>query len=528
MYVALYRKWRPKMFDDVVSQTHITSTLKNEIKNGKIAHAYLFMGSRGTGKTTCAKIFSKAINCLNNKNGEPCCECSVCKGLDDGSILDVIEIDGASNNSVSDVRMLRDEANFVPNSCRYRVYIIDEAHMLSINAFNALLKIMEEPPKYVVFILATTEIHKVPVTILSRCQRFDFKRIDDEDIKNRLMYIAAEENFELSQEAACKIARLSDGSMRDAISVLDQCTSITSNITLETVNGILGLIDKTHILKLHDCIRAQNTSEAVKIIDLLYQNSVDIQYFCSELIRFYREVMLSLVLDSNSYQSLSSYEYSNIANQVVSNDLNVSNVVKFLDALQNCSESLRNSSNKRLQFEICILKLCLRYSEQAFSTFAKDSKVNDTFSNNKQINKCSENINSELLLNSDTDNISTSKIKKHSESELNSSKNIVPLDNWQDILSDIRDKDTNGMLFGFLVGSQAFAVEDKLYINSKNSIVAEKILGKKQFISDIIKARTGKDYRIFLKKAAAVKNTKSKLENCLISAENAGITIDEE
>lgn len=528
MYVALYRKWRPRMFDDVVSQTHITSTLKNEIKNGKIAHAYLFMGSRGTGKTTCAKIFSKAINCLNNENGEPCCECSVCKGLDGGSILDVIEIDGASNNSVSDVRMLRDEANFVPNSCRYRVYIIDEAHMLSVNAFNALLKIMEEPPKYVVFILATTEIHKVPVTILSRCQRFDFKRIDDEDIKKRLMYIAAAENFELSQEAAYRIARLSDGSMRDAISVLDQCTSITNDVALETVNGILGLIDKTHILKLHDCILTQNALEAVKIIDLLYQNSVDIQYFCSELIRFYREIMLSLVLDSSSYQSLSSYEYSNIAEQVISNDLNVSYVLKFLDALQNCSESLRNSSNRRLQFEICILKLCFRYSEHAFSSFVKNDNVNDRFSNSKKINKCSENVDSESVLSSGIDNINTGKIKKHSESELNSPKNIVPLDSWQDILNDIRDKDTNGMLFGFLVGSQAFTVEDKLYINSKNSIVTEKILEKKTFISDIIKTRTGKDYRIFLKKAATVKNAKSELEKFLISAENAGITIDEE
>lgn len=526
MYVALYRKWRPKMFDDVVSQTHITSTLKNEIKNKKIAHAYLFMGSRGTGKTTCAKIFSKAINCLNNKNGEPCCECSICKGLDDGSVLDVIEIDGASNNSVSDVRMLRDEANFVPNSCRYRVYIIDEAHMLSVNAFNALLKIMEEPPEYVVFILATTEIHKVPVTILSRCQRFDFRRIDDEDIQNRLIYISKIEDFELSQEAAYRIARLSDGSMRDAISVLDQCTSITSSVTLETVNSILGLIDKTYILKLHNCILTQNAADAIKTIDLLYQNSVDIQYLCSELIRFYREVMLSLVLDANSYQSLASEEFSDIKQQTVLIDLDVSDIIMFLDTFQSCSENLKNSSNKRLQLEVCILKLCLRHSENVFSEFAKNNSTSKKVSDKRKTTEQSKSVNSKLKLTTDGDIAGSP--KNHAEPEVKLSKNIVPLDNWQDILDDIRDKDANGMLFGFLVGSQAFVSGDKLYINSKNSIVTEKILEKKKFISDIIKSRTGKDYRIFLKKATNVKNTKNKLEKFLISAENAGITIDEE
>ena len=524
MYVALYRKWRPKMFDDVVSQTHITSTLKNEIKNQRIAHAYLFTGSRGTGKTTCAKIFSKAINCLNNKNGEPCCECSVCKGLDNGSILDVIEIDGASNNSVSDVRLLRDEANFVPNSCRYRVYIIDEAHMLSVNAFNALLKIMEEPPEYVVFILATTEIHKIPVTILSRCQRFDFKRIDARDIQDRLVHISATENFELSQEAAYVISRLSDGSMRDAISVLDQCTSVTNSVTVETVNGILDLIDKTYILKLRDCILNKNASEAIKVVDLLYQSSVDIQYLCSELIRFYREIMLSLVLDSHSYQSMSSDEFYNITQQTVSGNLDLLCVLKYLDLLQNCSEDLKSSSNKRLRFEICILKLCLNSSDKVFSKLDVTSSISNKLSDSKN---CQSSYSTPALIN-DVGNVDKEKPRKHDNQELKSSKSIVPLDSWQDILNDIRDKDTNGMLFGFLAGSQAFAVEDKLYINSKNSIVAEKILEKKAFISDIIKSRTGKNYRIFLKKTTAIKNNKNRLENFLVSAENAGIAIDEE
>lgn len=507
------------MFDDVVSQMHITSTLKNEIKNEKIAHAYLFTGSRGTGKTTCAKIFSKAINCLNTKDGEPCCECSVCKGLDDGSILDVIEMDGASNNSVNDVRILRDEASFVPSSCRYRVYIIDEAHMLSVSAFNALLKIMEEPPKYVVFILATTEIHKIPITILSRCQRFDFKRVSYEDIQNRLIHISSKENFELSEEAAHKISRLSDGSMRDAISVLDQCASITNNITLETVNNILGLIDKAYILELHRYILDGNAAEIIKIIDLLYHNSVDIQYLCSELTQFYREVMLSLVLDSNSYQSLSSDEFLDVSQQRISKNLNVSKIIKILDVLQGCSENIKNSSNKRLLFEVCILKLCSSLSGDASS----ESNENVLSDDNNVSNSVSNG--SKLLVSSDT------KAKNNKETdnkEFKQSNNIVPLNTWQDILDDIRNKDKNGMLFGFLVGSQAFVVEDKLYINSKNSIVAEKVLEKKAFINDIIKSRTGKDYRIFLKKTTTVKHSENKLKDFLRSAEKAGIPIDEE
>lgn len=525
MYVALYRKWRPKMFDDVVSQMHITSTLKNEIKNGKIAHAYLFTGSRGTGKTTCAKIFSKAINCLDAKDGEPCCECSVCKGLDNGSILDVIEMDGASNNSVNDVRILRDEAGFVPSSCRYRVYIIDEAHMLSVSAFNALLKIMEEPPKYVVFILATTEIHKIPITILSRCQRFDFKRVSDEDIQNRLMHISSEEDFELSEEAAYKISKLSDGSMRDAISVLDQCASITNNITLKTVNSILGLVDRTYILELHESILNGNAPEAIKIVALLYQNSVDIQCLCSELIRFYHELMLALVLGSNSYKSLSSDEFSDIFKQNVSENLNASEIMKFLDLLQNCSEKLKNSSNKRLQFEVCILKLCSHYSNCVFPASTEGTIVSNKNSDDINNTRDYKSPDSKAML---SDNVKLKSNEKCHNTELESSKYIVSLSNWQDILDDIRDKDKNGMLFGFLVGSQAFVLQDKLYINSKNSIVAEKILEKKAFIRDIIKSRTGKDYRIFLKKTTTVKHDENKLKKFLISAEKAGITIDEE
>ena len=221
MHIALYRKYRPAFFADVVGQEHITHTLQSEVAAGNPAHAYLFTGSRGTGKTTCAKILAKALNCKDPRNGDPCGECEVCRGIDDGSVLDVLEIDAASNNGVDNIRDLRDEANFTPAVGRYRVYIIDEAHMLSPGAFNALLKIMEEPPAHVVFILATTEVHKIPATILSRCQRFDFYRIPREAIASRLEYIAGQEGFTVTREAAELIAGLSDGALRDAISLLD-------------------------------------------------------------------------------------------------------------------------------------------------------------------------------------------------------------------------------------------------------------------------------------------------------------------
>ena len=260
MYQVLYRKYRPKVFSDVVGQSHITSTLKNEVETGKLSHAYLFTGSRGTGKTTCAKILAKAVNCLNPINGNPCCECEICKGIESGAILDVVEIDAASNNGVDNIRDIRDESAFAPASCKYRVYIIDEVHMLSIGAFNALLKTLEEPPAHVKFILATTEVHKIPATILSRCQRFDFKRVDSESMVSRMRFIANEEGFTLDEEAALLIAKIADGGMRDALSVLDQCVSREKHITTETVCSVAGLTGRQHLFDLADAVKKEDAA----------------------------------------------------------------------------------------------------------------------------------------------------------------------------------------------------------------------------------------------------------------------------
>lgn len=292
MYKALYRTWRPRTFEDVVGQDHITTTLKNEVKNGRVAHSYLFTGARGTGKTTCSKILAKAVNCLNPMDGDPCGECVICVGIENGSVTDTVEIDAASNNGVDDIRELREEALFAPASARYRVYIVDEAHMLSKGAFNALLKIMEEPPEHVLFILATTEVHKVPATILSRCQRFDFVRVSPADIAGRLRHIAEHEDFSLEEDAALLIGTLADGGIRDAISLMDQCASLTSAIGAQTVRDVAGLADRKHVLDLVDRILEENCEEVLIAVHELYRHSIDLRRLAENLVGRFRDLML--------------------------------------------------------------------------------------------------------------------------------------------------------------------------------------------------------------------------------------------
>ena len=292
MYQVLYRKWRPKVFSDVVGQPQVTVTLRNELKAGRVSHAYLFTGSRGTGKTTCAKILAKAVNCLNPKDGDPCGKCEICCGIDNGSVLDVSEIDAASNNGVDSIRELREEVNFTPAVAAYRVYIIDEVHMLSAGAFNALLKTLEEPPAHVIFILATTELHKVPATILSRCQRLDFHRIAPETMADRLQYIGEQEGAQIEQEAALMIARLSDGALRDALSLLDQCIGRSKKVTPEIVSDSAGLSGEEYRVQITDAIAQQDTATLLTIVDELHRSSKDMVRLTGELIAHFRNIML--------------------------------------------------------------------------------------------------------------------------------------------------------------------------------------------------------------------------------------------
>ena len=292
MYQVLYRKWRPKTFADVVGQPHVTETLKNELRSDRIAHAYLFTGSRGTGKTTCAKIFAKAVNCLHPVDGNPCCECEICRGIEDESIMDVTEMDAASNRKIEDIRDLMEEIRYTPAQAKYRVFIVDEVHMLTTEAFNALLKTLEEPPSYVIFILATTEPHKLPATILSRCQRFDFHRVQPQAICDRLKYIARQEGGDIDDDAGLMIARLADGGMRDALSILDQAMGKNRQVNALTVCETVGMAGTGYINEIADHIANKDCAALMKLVSELYANSKDMLRLCDELIGYFRSIMI--------------------------------------------------------------------------------------------------------------------------------------------------------------------------------------------------------------------------------------------
>ena len=356
MYRALYRKWRPQRFEDVVAQRAIVTALKNQIAVGRVGHAYLFTGVRGTGKTSCAKIFAKAVNCLHPHNGDPCGECEICRGIDNGSILDVVEMDAASNNGVDDIRDLRDETAYTPSACRYKVYIIDEVHMLSTAAFNALLKTLEEPPAHVIFILATTEIQKVPATILSRCQRYDFTRIGPEDIARRVEYIAGQEQLELTPEGAELIARLADGAMRDALSILDTCAGVTAKIDADVVRRMAGVTDRSYLFRISDAVEAQDGAAALAQLAQLRQQSVDVKRLTEELIAHYRALMLAALPGGQALLSGVSPEEEQ---QYLEKGprLGQREAIRAIRTLGNALEHMTRGSDQRIELELALFSL---------------------------------------------------------------------------------------------------------------------------------------------------------------------------
>lgn len=357
MYQVLYRKWRPTVFADVVGQPQVTETLKNELSAGRIAHAYLFTGSRGTGKTTCAKILAKAVNCLTPVHGDPCSTCEICREADAGSILDIVEIDAASNNGVDNIRTLREEANFTPSRAKYRVYIIDEVHMLSQGAFNALLKTLEEPPAHVIFILATTEVHKLPATILSRCQRFDFRRIPPADIAARLRYVAEQEGASIDEDAGLLIARLADGALRDALSLLDQCLGIDKNVTVAVVNQTVGIAGREHLYRFTDAVTSHNAADALALIDTLHNGSKDMMRLCEELCSHFRNLMLIKTMQTaDRILMVSASEFAELKQQALPIDLPV--LIHCVDTLQAAMERMSRGANQRIELEMAFVKLC--------------------------------------------------------------------------------------------------------------------------------------------------------------------------
>lgn len=356
MYRALYRKWRPSRFEDVVGQQAIVTALKNQVATSRIGHAYLFTGTRGTGKTTCAKIFAKAVNCPHQEGGDPCCQCDICRGIENGSILDVVEIDAASNNGVDNIRDIRDETAYTPSECTYKVYIIDEVHMLSMAAFNALLKIMEEPPSHVIFILATTEIHKVPATILSRCQRYDFGRIQPQDIAARLLYIAGEEQIGLTPEAADLIARLADGALRDALSILDTCVGVSTQVGAELVRRMSGVTDRGYLFEISAGVHNRDSAGVLAQVATLRQRSVDMKRLCEELINHYRNLMLAALPGGGALLTGVPPEEESRYMQMAG-EIPQAESIRAIQALGSAMERMSRGTDQRIELELALFSL---------------------------------------------------------------------------------------------------------------------------------------------------------------------------
>lgn len=471
MYKALYRKWRPMTFDDVISQQHITDTLKNQIKGGKTAHAYLFTGSRGTGKTTCARILAKAVNCRNMKDGNPCLECDICRDADSGALTDIVEIDAASNNGVDDIRDLRDGAVYTPERGEYKIYIIDEVHMLSPSAFNALLKIMEEPPPYVKFILATTEIHKVPATIASRCQRYDFRRIKAEDISERLKYIASKEDIELTDDGAAIIAKLADGGMRDAVSLLDQCSACAETVDAETVSNTAGITGRDYLYDMLKAVSESDTARALSITGSLYDMSKDLTRLCEELITQLRNIMLLKVSPETAESLIVCMPEELKRLKELADMSSLETVMSRLSVLQECRERMMKVMNRRVEFEMALIKLCgnininaepIDNSEIYDKIKQLENKINTvSFSSSESHNSAPKKemltASSPAVDSEPAPNVDASRIKPE---------DYVPCEKWGEILEEFRK--LNPAVAGSLEGSEAVTAGNVMVITSKN------------------------------------------------------------
>ncbi len=488
-YQALYRKYRPQTFSDVVGQRHITETLKNELDSGKTVHAYLFTGTRGTGKTSCAKILAKAVNCQNTVNGDPCGKCEMCQAITAGEITDIVEIDAASNNGVDDIRELREQVNFTPAAAKYRVYIIDEVHMLSGPAFNALLKTLEEPPEHVIFILATTEVHKLPATILSRCQRFDFRRIDSGEIVSRLKYIAENEGLTLADDAATLISSAADGGMRDALSILDLCASNNTNITEDIVVSVCSMAGNDYLIKMAELIRTHNTQDALLLVDELHNSSVDMLRLLSELTQHFRDLMIvKTVKGENKPIVCSKNRMKALENQAACFDIR--EIMGILSVLQASATSMQ-SGNMRCEMEMAIIRLCnpeirqdLNSLELRISALEKGA-VNpssaapvEPLSSDDEIPLPNEPVPEE------NDNPPTD-TKADNNVELQKPNSPTRVTEWEDVLDLLRK--TCPIIAGVLQDSNAYISGDRLLIDTQNSQFRTLVNGGNSLYRDSIR-----------------------------------------
>lgn len=566
MYQVLYRKYRPKVFSDVYGQDHVTSTLINEIKENRISHAYLFTGSRGTGKTTCAKILAKAVNCEHGENGEPCNECEICRGLDAGTIYDVVEIDAASNNGVDNIRDLREEANYTPSRGRYRVYIIDEVHMLSTGAFNALLKTLEEPPAHVIFILATTEVHKLPATILSRCQRFDFKRIQPETMAKRLCQVAELENMKLDNDAAILISRIADGGMRDALSILDQCAGRGKEIDSKLVSEIAGIAGRESLYELSDAICNQDSSAALNVISKLHQNSYDMERLCVEMINHFRNFLIvKTVNKSRELIICTDDEYNTIVSSA--RNFSLARIIFALDLFQTTLTVIKGGANSRIEMEMSFIKLCNpKLESSADALLDRISALERAVKNSvavtsapvktvvaeeapkqevseQEAQKATEAPKEEISADTDKKEKTPPAIQeppKQEEYPISTPKVEQPLreekpasvqtefDQWPDFLDIIYKTDIP--LYGFMNGARGLVRDEFFLIDSQNEVLRQmiKIPTHSKAIKQALFELTGRQFKLGLfkmKEESAVK--RDPLEELISKAQgNVDIRID--
>lgn len=554
MYQALYRKYRPKNFFDVYGQDHVISTLKNEIKENRVSHAYLFTGSRGTGKTTCSKILAKAVNCLNPVDGEPCNECELCRGLDSGAIYDVVEIDAASNNGVDNIRDLREEANYTPSRGKYRVYIIDEVHMLSAGAFNALLKTLEEPPAHVIFILATTEVHKLPATILSRCQRFDFKRIQPETMAVRLKQVAELENMTIDDDAAVLVARIADGALRDGLSILDQCAGRSSHIDSALVSEVAGLAGREVLHKFTACIADRDSSTAIDLLAGLYQNSYDMERLCVEMINHFRNyLMVKTVKKSRELIICTDDEYQSILSGAES--FTLENIIFGLDLFQDTLTRIKAGSNARIEMEMAFIKLCEpKLDESNQAVLDRISQLERSVRNGiaaapKATSEAPKApVTEEKPVVQETAPIIEDKVRpKPKQEETPVVENTAPVipsepvppapvmqeeneptsirtmefDQWEELMDILHRTDI--ALFGVLNGANGSIVGEHFVIDSSNPTIKEfiKIPTHSKAIKQAVFELTGRNLKLAIaKKKAAVQQKRDLLEDLINQAQN--------
>ena len=510
-YTALYRKFRPLRFDEIVGQEHIVKTLKNELINDRVGHAYLFNGGRGTGKTSAAKILARAVNCLNPKDGEPCNECVVCKAALDGSLTDIVEMDAASNNSVEDVRAIRDEVNFLPTVAKYRVYIIDEVHMLSTGAFNALLKTLEEPPAHVKFILATTEPQKLPATILSRCQRFDFKKISNDNIEKRLNFVCEQSNIDITAEAKKLIAILAEGAMRDALSILERCMQEEGKITEELVKELVGSPKTESVKKITKSIIEKDTEMALQTRKEVIAEGKDINNFLWEIIKYVKDI---LIFKTNAQLEIYSEKEKNNIKQLADSTTK-EKLISIIYNLSNLQNDMKWSTQKLIMFQVEIIKLCNEVMHNNTNDHEDNNQVNipqkEVEELNYKINRLEKQMT--LILNSQegeksiNDSVKkTNKVQSVGKTEVKKSANIKlgeKIQNWPKIIDQIKQEGRIS-LSSILMSSSANEINDMTVgINFENGLTPfrKEILEKPENMSEIVKQvsiELGKPMRIVL------------------------------